>query len=155
MDRNAVTSYKEIIEELTTFVDTKFRYPSRMDEIGSERTLIPMFVLLFVSLILVIAYLWVSPILQWLPLGISLTALLIAGSSMQAALSQRIKKRLVRKEFERLWSIYPKKNEEARHLLLPLVAMKMENSRMFLHTLFEMHNETFDEDNLLKFYLVP
>ncbi len=147
-------AYKEITQELTNFIDTNFRFPTRKDEIMADKTLPPMFLMLGVSTILVVGFIFALPILQWLPLGISLTALLIAGTSAQAAISKKAKRRLVLTEFERLWIIIPHKSEETRHLLLPLVAMKMENRRMSLAKLYEMDNASFDTVNLFKFYFI-
>jgi hypothetical protein len=145
-------SYKNRIKPLIQLVDDNYRHPTRMDEFKTE-TMILWMVLIIVSLFGFVIYLmWTIPLVNWLPIGVSFAALMIASNVGQTTLFQKVRRRWLLQELDRLFQLSETKTEEVKHLLLPIIAMKQKNHKMTLTIIYQISPECFDKKNLLEFY---
>ena len=146
--------YDKTIEELIEFVDTKCTSTTVWEVYRAFTILIWLMLILSTLFVVFIVYMWITPLFDWLPIGITFAALLIAANSYTISLRKLGKTRLARLKFEKLCTELKDKSEEVKHLLLPLVAMKLENPKMSLHILYRLDKTLFQKEKLLAYYLV-
>jgi hypothetical protein len=89
---------------------------------------------------------------QWIPLLVSVLAILIAFYSFIMASRKFVNKRLAFKEAKRLGRVLADKSNEASCLLPPLVAIRQENYPVKLADLYEVNKDLFNPSKLMENY---
>lgn len=146
--------YEKTIKNLIDFVETKYTKTTVLEIYQANTILVSMAVILSILFVIFIVYMWITPILDWLPIGIAFAALLIAANSYTISLRNLARTRITKLKFEKLSPQLEDKSEEAKHLLLPLLAMKMKHPKMSLRILYRMDKTLFQKEKLLRFYLL-
>jgi hypothetical protein len=141
------------VKALISFVDDNYRYNPTRNRFRFVMPAILIMLMLFVIVFLMI-YQWTNiSLLSWTPGVVSMIAIIISFTSYVKSSVQSVDKEITLSIAKTLRKKLSDKSDETFYLLVPLVALKHNNSPIKLSVLYEINKDLFKPEKLVEYYL--